>query len=222
MTRPPAPAGVDALRAGDELAAVDADDLAVDEVRALARQGEDRVGDVLRRGHPAGRVPLGGRRDDHVVLGDLHQGRGHGHAGPDRVGRDPLPRLGELHGQLPDVRLEGRLRRRDDAVRRHDPRRALRGHREDLRALLEEPAAIEVLDPVDEAVGHDVLGHLHLLAVDGGLRVVGDVGHERAEGQRMHHDSDVRVAAGGLGAVEPLAQRSPGRPRASRRRRRSC
>ena len=31
--------------------------------------------------------------------------------GPDRVGGDPLPRLGELHGQLADVRLERGLGR---------------------------------------------------------------------------------------------------------------
>src|SRR6478752_4916305 len=174
----------------DELAAVDADDVAVDEVGAVTGQGEDGVGDVLRRRHPAGRVPLHRDVDHRLRLGDLEQGRGDRHARPDAVGRGTDPAPGELHRELADVRLERRLGRRDDAVRRHHPGRALGGHRVDLRALAEEPAAPQVLDPVDEAVGHDVLGHLHLLAVDPGLRVLGQERYERAERERMHDDPD--------------------------------
>jgi hypothetical protein len=56
---------------------------------------------------------------------------------------------------------------------------------------------------IDEAVGHHVLGHLHLLAVDRLLGVVGEERHERPEGQRVEDDPDVRVGAGGARLVEP-------------------
>ena len=136
------------------------------------------------------------------------------------VDAGPLRR--ELHRELADVRLERRLGRRHDAVRRHHTGRPLGGHRVDLRALAEEPAAPQVLDPVDEAVGHHVLGHLHLLAIDAGLGVLGQERHERAEGERVHHDPDVWLAALGARSLEPLAAAPRAPPPASRRRRRSC
>ena len=63
----------------------------------------------------------------------------------------------------------------------------------------------QVLDPVDEAVGHHVLGHLHLLAVDRRLRVLGEERHERTERERVHDDADVGMPSLGDRPVEPLA-----------------
>src|SRR5688500_16533432 len=180
-------------RAGDVLAAVHADDVAVDELGAVSGQRQDRVRDVLRRRHSACRVPLHRDVDHRLRLGDLEQRRGDRDARPDAVRRRTRVVAGKLHRELTDVRFERRLGRRHHAVRRHDPRRALRRHRVDLGALSEEAAAPQVLDPVDKAVGHDILGHLHLLAVDAAFRVLGQERHERAEGEGVHHDADVRL-----------------------------
>src|SRR2546423_15223608 len=106
-TRP----GIERASARDVLAAVDADDVAGDEIKPLARQRYDRVRDVLRRRHPSGRVSAGARLDDRVVFGDLHQRRRHRHAGPDRIHADPRALLRELHRELPAMRLERGLGR---------------------------------------------------------------------------------------------------------------
>src|SRR4029079_4391575 len=114
LTTSPAPRT--ASRTGDELGAVHADDLTADEPGPLARQSEDRVGHVLRRGHPAGRVASCGRLDDRARLRDLHKGRRERDAGADRVRRDARVEARQLHRPLADMRFEGGLRRRDDAV----------------------------------------------------------------------------------------------------------
>ncbi len=137
-----------------------------------------------------------GRLDDPGGLRDLAQGGGVRHAGPDRVHRDPGVEPGHLHGELAAVGLQGRLGRRHRTVRRDHPGRSLGGHREDLGAAFEEARSPEVLDPVDERVGHHVERHLHLLAADGALRVLGEERLQGAEGERVHDDPQVRRPPG--------------------------
>ena len=132
-----------------------------------------------------------------VVLGDLHAAPGV-IVTPARIALAvmPVPRRASSIASWRMCDSSAALADDTTPYDGHDPGRALRGHRVDLRALLEEAAAPQVLDPVDEAVGHDVLGHLHLLAVDAALRVVGEERDERAERERVHDDPDVRMAAG--------------------------
>src|SRR4051812_45922609 len=121
--------------AGDELATVDADDVAVDELGPVAGERQDGVRDVLWGRHPAGGVPLHRDVDHRLRLGDLEQRGGHGDAGPDAVRGRAGAVTRELHRELPDMCLERGLGRRDHAIRRDDPGGPLRGHRVDLRAL---------------------------------------------------------------------------------------
>ena len=134
-------------------------------------QRHDRLRDVIDGRHAAVRVALRRVVDERIALRDLHQRRRHGDAGADGVDGHAGRRSGELHGQLPAVRFERRLGRADRAIRRDDPRRALAGHGVDLRAIAQQPGAPRVLRPVDEAVGHDVERHLHVLARDAVGRV---------------------------------------------------
>src|SRR4029079_10248724 len=95
--------------AGDELAAVDGDDVAADPVGVRRAQGHDRVRDVLRRRHPPMRVAREGDVDHPLVLGDLPECRRIRDAGPDRVDGDPAAAPGELHRQLADRGTRGGL-----------------------------------------------------------------------------------------------------------------
>src|SRR5438067_1516864 len=53
ITRPPVTRAIGEQLAGDELAAVDRDDVAADPIRIGRAERDDRVRDVLRRRHPA-------------------------------------------------------------------------------------------------------------------------------------------------------------------------
>jgi len=158
--------------------------------------------DVLRRGQPVVRIAQLGKLHHLLVAGNLAQGRGVRHARPDGVGRSTV--RGELHGELADVRFERGLGGGDRAVGRPHAGAAGARHGEDARALAEQLAAEQVLNPVDEAVGHDVQRHLHLILGQLIFRVRGQVGFQRAEGQRVHQHGDRRAPELRLDLVQHL------------------
>ena len=53
---------------------------------------------------------------------------------------------------------------------------------------------------------HHVRGHIHLLAGDERRLAVGEEGLQAAEGQRVHHDAELRGEASGAGGGELLAE----------------
>ena len=100
----------------DVFPAVDPDDVAGDPVGALVAEGGDGAGHVLGRRHPSGGISRQTVLDQILVPRYLSQSRGVGDAGPDGVGGDAPGR--QLEGELPDVGIKCRFRRRDGAVAR--------------------------------------------------------------------------------------------------------
>src|SRR2546429_2426219 len=98
---------------------------------------------------------------------------------------------GELERQLTNVRLQRRLGRRHRSIGLPDTRPAGAGHREDPAAVAHQLSCDDVLDPVHQAVGHDIEGHLQLWLVDRVGRSLRDQGLESPERERVqehpHH-----------------------------------
>ena len=96
----------------------------------VAGQGEDRVRDVLRRRHPAGRVPLHRDVDHGLRLGDLEQRRGDGDARPDAVRRRARSRAARAPSPAGGRAIRARpwptRRRRTTARRGSSPRTSSR------------------------------------------------------------------------------------------------